>query len=124
MKRNFDLIRKLLIYLEEKPDDKIVNAKDLEIDDYDEKDVMYNFILMDQAGLIRCERQYSSSTPDRVINVFPFSLTWDGHEFLELSRNETTWNNAKSIVLSKSGVLSLDVLKALLISMAKSSVGL
>lgn len=123
MKRDIDLIRKLLIYLEEKPDDKIVKAEDVEIDTHDKNDIMYHFILMDQAGLIRCERQCSSSTHDRVINVYPFSLTWDGHEFLEASRNESTWNNAKSIVLSKSGALSWDVLKALLISMAKTSVG-
>ena len=123
MKRDIDLVRKLLIYLEEKPDDKIVKAEDVKIDAYDENDIVYHFILMDQAGLISCERQCSSSTPDRVINIYPFSLTWDGHEFLEASRNESTWNNAKSIVLSKSGSLSLDVLRALLISMAKTSVG-
>lgn len=123
MKRDIDLIRKLLIYLEDKPDDKIVKVEDVEIDTYDKNDIMYHFILMDQAGLIRCERQCSSSTPDRVINIYPFSLTWEGHEFLEASRDESTWNNAKSIILSKSGSLSLDVLKALLISMAKTSVG-
>ena len=122
MKRDPDLIRKLLIHLEEKADDKVV--KDLEIDGYDKSEVMYHFILMDQAGFIRCEREVSSSTPGRVIKVYPFSLTWKGHEFLEASRNETTWNRAKALIKEKSGALSIDVLKALLISMAKESVGL
>lgn len=122
MKRNIDLIRKLLLYLEEKPDDGIV--ENLEMNGFSKNEVQYHFILMDQAGLIRCERSVSSSTSDRVIRVYPFSLTWQGHEFLEASRNDTFWNKAKELVKSKSGALPIDVLKALLISMAKESVGL
>lgn len=122
MKRDADLVRKILLFLEEKPNDEIV--KELEFDGHDKSEVMYHFILMDQAGLLRCERETSFSTPDRVIRVYPFSLTWQGHELLEASRNETTWNKAKVIIKSKSGALSIDVLKELLIAMAKESVGL
>ena len=121
MKRDIDLIRKLLLYLEEKPDDKVI--EELEIEGFSNKEVQYHFILMDQAGFVRCERSVSS-TSDRVICVYPFSLTWQGHEFLEASRNDTFWNKAKELIKSKSGALPIDVLKALLISMAKESVGL
>ena len=122
MKRDIDLVRKLLIYLEEKPNGKIV--KDLELEGFLKGEVQYHLILMDQAGLINCERSVSSTTSDRVIRVYPFSLTWQGHEFLEASRSDTLWNKAKEIVKSKSGALSFDVLKALLISMVKERVGL
>lgn len=122
MKRNPDLVRRTLIYLEEKPDDRIVS--ELQLEGHDAAEVMYHFILMDQAGLIRCEREFSSSTPDRVIRVYPFSLTWQGHEFLEASRNERAWNRAKEILKVKSGALSMDVLKAVLVAMAKENVGL
>ena len=122
MKRDMDLIRKLLLYLEEKDNDKVI--KDLELEGYSKDEVQYHFILMDQAGLIRCERAMSSTTSDRIIRIYPFSLTWQGHEFLEASRNDTYWNKAKDLVNSKSGALSFDVLKALLISMAKEAVGL
>lgn len=122
MKRDIDLIRKLLLHLEDKPNDKFV--KDLELDGYSKDEVQYHFILMDQAGLIRCEREVSSSTPDRVIRVYPFSLTWQGHEFIEAARNDSFWKRAKETVASKSGALSIDVVKALLIAMAKDSVGL
>lgn len=122
MKRDIDLIRKLLLYFEEKPDDKMV--KELELEGYSKKEVQYHFILMDQAGLLRCEREVSSSTSDRIIRVYPFSLTWQGHEFIEAARNDSFWNKAKEMVKSKSGALSVDVVKALLIAMAKESVGL
>ena len=90
MKRDIDLVRKLLIYLEEKPNGKIV--KDLELEGFLKGEVQYHLILMDQAGLINCERSVSSTTSDRVIRVYPFSLTWQGHEFLEASRSDTLWN--------------------------------
>ena len=122
MKRDMDLVRRLLLYLEEKDNDKVI--KELELEGYSKNEVQYHFILMDQASLIRCDREISSSTSDRVIRVYPFSLTWQGHEFLEASRNDTYWYKAKDLVKSKSGALSFDVLKALLISMAKEAVGL
>jgi hypothetical protein len=121
MKRDIDLIRKLLLYLEKKSDDKMV--KDLEIEGYSKNKVQYHFILMDQAGLIRCERSMSSTTSDRVIQVFPFSLTWQGHEFLEASRNETIWNNVKDVIKNKSVGMSFDLIKALLIAKIKNKVG-
>jgi hypothetical protein len=122
MKRDPDLIRKLLIYLEVKPDDKMI--KELEVDGYEAAEVMYHFVLMDEAGFIRCEKEVSSSTPDRVIRAYPFSLTWQGHEFLEASKNQSAWVKAKEITKAKSGALSMEVLKAVLIAMAKESVGL
>lgn len=122
MKRDLDLIRKLLIHLDEKPDDNMVHG--LEIENYSKSEVMYYFILMDQAGLIRCEREVSSSTSNRILKVYPFSLTWEGHEFLEASRNESRWNEAKKILKEKSGILSFDLLKAILLALAKKSIGL
>ncbi len=122
MKRNIDLIRKLLLYFEERNDKRMV--KDPKIDDFSKDEVQYHLILMDEAGLIRCERSFSSKTPNRVMRVYPFSLSWQGHEFLEASRNDNLWKKAKGLVKTKSGALSFDVLKALLISMAKESVGL
>lgn len=122
MEKDLDLVRKLLIHLEQKPDDKMVHG--LEIENYSKSQVMYHFILMDQACLIRCEREVSSSTSDRIIKVYPFSLTWEGHEFLEASRNEARWNEAKKIVKEKSGTLSFDLLKAILLALAKKSIGL
>ncbi|MCG8094210.1 MAG: DUF2513 domain-containing protein [Candidatus Thiodiazotropha endolucinida] len=122
MKRDLELIRKLLVHLEEKPTDEMI--KELEIGGYDKDQVMYHFILMDEAGFIRCERIVSSSTPDRVIKVHPFSLTWQGHEFLEAARNKKIWKSALNKVKGASGSVSVEVLKELLVAMLKEGVGL
>lgn len=53
-----------------------------------------------------------------------FSLTWEGHEFLDESRNDEHWNQAKDVV-RKSGTWSFsiiaDVLKSIAIEACKLS---
>ncbi|MGP6433897.1 DUF2513 domain-containing protein [Pseudomonas paraglycinae] len=122
MKRDLDLVRKILMYYEDKEMDGMDRA--IEVGGYSESSINYHLLLMDEAGLLRCERSVSSSTPSRVIKVYPFSLTWKGHEFLSSAKNESLWGKAKSLSLDKAGVLSFDIMKDLLISMAKDKLGL
>lgn len=121
MKRDIELIRKLLLYFEEKPDDHMEECPFVE--GFSDLEIKYHLLLMDEAGLLRCEREVTKSS-GRVIKVYPFSLTWNGHEFLEAARNVTIWNRAKSICLEKSGSLSFEVIKTLLLNLAKESIGL
>jgi hypothetical protein len=121
MKRDLDLVRKILEKLEEKPEEIV---EELKIDNYSANEIMYHYIIMDEARLIRCEREVSKSTPGRVIRAYPFGLTWQGHEFLEAARNDNIWEKAKNIAKSRLGALPFDVVKALLIAMAKDRVGL
>lgn len=121
MKRDLELIRKLLFYFEEKPDDHMEECP--RIEGFSELEIKYHLLLMDEANLLRCEREITESSK-RVIKVYQFSLTWEGHEFLEATRNISIWNRAKSICLDKSGSLSFEVLKALLVNLAKESIGL
>lgn len=122
MKRDLDLVRKILIYYEEKDFDGM--DRTIGIDGYGESLINYHLLLMDEAGLLRCERSTSSKTPGRVIKVYPFSLTWSGHEFLSAARNEGLWGKAKSLSLDKAGILSFDIMKDLLISLAKEKLGI
>jgi hypothetical protein len=52
----------------------------------------------------------------------PTRLTYAGHEFVETARKDTLWQKAKSTVLERTGGLSLDVLKAVLVKFATDSV--
>ena len=45
------------------------------------------------------------------------SLTWDGYEFLEASRDDGTWAKAKQAAGSAGG-MALDVVKSILIAIA------
>jgi len=117
MKRDPELIRKLLIFFEDKKDDTLVDAKSVNIDNHDEDTIRYHMVLMCEAGFLSCEPT-NSSTSDRLIDALPFRLTWKGHEFLDAARNDTTWSKAKEMLKSKSLTVSFEVLQKLLTHLA------
>jgi len=89
MKRDFDLIRNLLFYFESKEDDRPEQCPDIE--GYSEVEIMYNLRLMDEAGLLNCQRLRTKDS-ERILRVAAGSLTWAGHDFLDASRNSNIWN--------------------------------
>lgn len=106
MKRNWDLIRKILQKLEEKADTTSWLQSD-ETKGFDAKIVAYHYGLLTEAGLIKSLDISSMEEEDYTA----LSLTWQGHEFLDKIRNDSVWNKVKSTVQSKSLDLSFDVIK-------------
>lgn len=107
MKRDWDLIRKILFKLEEKADAKSL-LQDNEIKGFDSETVSYHFKLLHSAGLIEGV-DFSSMNE---LSYAAQSLTWAGHEFLDKIRSDTIWNNVKTLVKTKSLDLSFDVIKS------------
>jgi hypothetical protein len=110
MRRDLDLIRKLLIFFEEKRDARHVEVPPIE--GFSELEIKYHLVLMYEAGLLQREA-IKSSTSDRVIYVIPFELTWEGHEFLVKVRNDGVWRRVKDAVASKGGSLAFSVVNHL-----------
>lgn len=108
MKRDVDLIRKLLLFFEEKNDPKAVEIPP--VDGYDDSTIKSHLVLMHDAGLIRCE-PVRSTTSERVVYVIPFELTWEGHDFLQTMRDDTIWKKAKEQVLRPGASWSFEILK-------------
>lgn len=119
MKRDLDLIRKMLLAVEEAPSGW---APDLKFEGFADAQVNYHAYLLIDAGLARGAdvTTHGSEGPEAILQ----SLTWEGHEFVEAARDETRWQKAKGLVAEKGGGITLDVLKALLVSLAKSALGL
>ncbi len=117
-----ELIRSLLIHFEEY--ESFAFEKETLIEGYSKKLIDYHLLLLAQAGFIIYEADRSSTNPDRLIRVYPFGLSWAGHEFLDLSKNETLWKKAKDKLQNTTGALSLHLLKQLLTSYAKHELGL
>ena len=109
MKRDMDLARAILIEIEKKPYD--MDCHDIKIDGYSQDTITYHVMLMNEAGLIEALDLSSNSGSEWK----PKRLTWKGHEFLDASRNDTIWNQAKKKI-SESGLsFSFDIMyKALL----------
>jgi len=111
MKRDFDLVRKLLFFFEEKPDmSPVLRTDPPQIDGYSKEQVKYHLILLYQGGLVDGEPM-RSTTSDRIIDMGAvFSLTWQGHEFLEKIRSDEVWEKVKQKTASVARGLTFQAL--------------
>jgi hypothetical protein len=110
MKRDMDLVRKILLELEGKnPKDDGLEPEQLS--GHTPEEVGYHIGLLKEAGLVEAMDARSYGNP---MNWIATRLTWEGHEFLEASRNEGVWTKAKQIAAEKGGGLTFEVLKQLL----------
>lgn len=100
MQRDLDLVRQILLAVEAKP---TANASALDMPGYSDEQVTYHIRIMLQAGLLEVLNQ----TTDQAERYAPTSLTWAGHEFLDLARSDTLWEKAKTMLLRIAGALSL-----------------
>jgi hypothetical protein len=125
MRRDMELVRKLLIYFDDKPDEQHVKVADIKIDGYDDTLVLdYHMILLYEAGLIAGEPQKSGT--GRIVSVLPFRLTWNGHEFIAAARNDSIWRKAKTKVATTAVDVPFAILKEVLMQILRgdlSSVG-
>lgn len=105
MKRDMDLIRKILLELEKK--ESITSWTTITIDGYRDDQVNYHIGLLDEAGFIEAERYLDGQYMVR-------NLTWEGHEFLENAKNDTIWTKAKEFIKEKGGSVSLGIMTEIL----------
>ncbi len=112
MKRDWDVVRKILLKLEEVGDTKSYLEPD-QVNSYDPEQVSYHMQMLDEAGLIEAQCISTMGSP---LHCKAKRLTWGGHELLDQIRQDTHWNKVKEIARAKSLDLSLDVV----VSIAKS----
>ena len=104
MKRDMDLVRKILFAVEDSEDGNV----DLDNIEYDRSQIYQHIELMKEHCLIDAEVYYGSR---RRILACRISLTWEGHDFLDMARRDDIWERAKKMCLKVSGGLAIDVLK-------------
>ena len=119
MKRDLELIRKILEEIE--TNDKTY-ANEMEIDGYDSNTIAFHIDLLNEAGYVKAIIEYEAN--GGYASAFAERLTWQGYEFLELSRNNTLWEKAKKVLKEKSISISVSLLTELLKSIAKDRLGL
>jgi hypothetical protein len=52
------------------------------------------------------------------------SLTWAGHDFAATARDDARWRKVMGIVQDKSGAATLEIVKDLLLQVARTGLGL
>ena len=122
MKRDMDLVRAILLAVEE---NKAARVDQLEIDKALEKmfpngptwrgeQLIEHVQMMKEAGLVEANIR-------RAMRGGAFTglrMTWHGQEFIANARNEGVWKKAKE----RFGDVSFDVLKKALVDLAKQAI--
>lgn len=117
MKRDMELIRKILFFLEGREEHKAV--LDLPIEGYERRVVRYHMLLLAQAGLVDFEPEETKT--GRIIRPHVLGLNWAGHEFLDVVRSEKVWGKLLKYAKEKGGALPFDLLKTLGMEILKRS---
>lgn len=118
MKRDMDLVRTILLKVEES--DLVHDSQRdlLEIPDVDPKLLALHVKWLEEAGLIVCDCDGGFHTG---IVYMPERLTWAGCEFVEAARKESTWKAATKTVAEKTGGIVFEVLKQVLAKLAMNA---
>jgi hypothetical protein len=99
MQRNMDLVRMILMRIEGNPGGWA--PPDLGIRSFSSEEIAYHAHIMRQEGLIEGGDVTTFESPGS--EAIPTHLTWKGHEFLDLARDQERWNRAKAIVAKVGG---------------------
>ena len=120
MKRDLELIRKLVLTVEDLSTGTVTD--DIGIDGYTPEQIGYHSYLLVDSGL--AEGIDMGSMGDTSPRWQILNLTSAGHDFADTVRSDSTWNKATGIIKEKAGGVTLDILKQVLIGVVKSGLGL
>lgn len=120
MRRDLDLMRTLLLALEAA--DSSVNVLDLGLENADFPLLAHQAELLAEAGLLRAQLSYAdgSATP---VYVQLERLTWQGHEFLDLVREDGAWNEVKRVAQTRGVPLTFEVVHTLRLAAVRAALG-
>lgn len=105
MKRNMDLVRQLLLKVEELPFGG--GFHDVTVEGRTEDEISYHIMLLHEAGFVEA----IDLTTLGGISWKPKRLTYSGHEFIDAARSDTVWQKAKAWSMKATGTLTLESLK-------------
>lgn len=120
MKRDMDLVRKVLVGVEARNDP--FSFEELVIAGHEPAEVSGHLEMLAEAGYVEVTDLTTMGSKYR--EFAPKRLTWAGHEFLDSVRSESVWADVKKKVMNEGGALPLEVIKALAIATLKGHLGL
>lgn len=124
MRRDLDLVRSILIYVEKA--DGPVDANDLVDGANDFNKVSYHVMLMANRGLLDL-LSFQQDVNHDVTDLHIAAVTWDGLDYLDSIRDPKVWAKVKKTVKEAVGSTTFEVVKQtgalVAMSMVKASLG-
>ncbi|ENX42828.1 DUF2513 domain-containing protein [Acinetobacter sp. NIPH 2100] len=111
MKRDWDVIRNLLIDIEELTYSDSFDIDTHAIDNPQEKIKLEMADLLLAKGFFTGERV---SYLDGGLGLYSLKLTWDGHELLDTLRDQNVWNRIQEISKEKGIDITFESIKVML----------
>lgn len=109
MKRDMDLVREILLAIEEQYISTAIY--NLKIDKYDAETIAYHCKILHEAGLVS---DYKAQYADNKLCSFGVgSLTWEGNDYLDKVRDNTIWRKTKDVIKDKGLPLVFDTIKTI-----------
>jgi len=106
MKRDMDLVRSILLYVENQD----INNKgysSITIDGHASSEILGHVRLMEEHGLLKdCLYDLSGNTTVRTI-------TWAGYDYLDKVRDDSIWKKTKETIVQKGLPLVFDTIKTI-----------
>lgn len=99
MKRDMDLVRTLILHIEQNAPGE---STEIEIEGVDEDTINYHLSLMGEAELLRVQMIRECV----IIN----GITWKGHEFADLVRDKAVWTSTLAKIGKKTASTSFEIL--------------
>jgi len=105
VKRDMELVREVLLKLEELPPSSVVLGLPISAP----RDVIdHHLWLLSDAGLMSGKRYPAKDEGDTWLVE---GLTWTGHEFLDGIRDRSAWDRVKKTAVEKTGTLSFEAVR-------------
>ena len=109
MKRDMDLVRLILLKIEEEY--KSTALINLSIDGYDMETVAYHCKILHDAGFVS---NYNASYAGDELYIFSVgALTWEGNDYLDLVRDNSLWKKTKDTITQKGLPMVFDTIKTI-----------
>ena len=116
MKRDMDLVRSILLDIEE--NDIFCEEMYLpKIPPYSLEEIAYHVEIMQDAELIHANVQWVRPAPW----IYLHRMAWKGHEFLDAARKESVWNQAKEMAHKATGGVGFEAVTEALFALMRQA---
>lgn len=120
MKRDFDLVRDILIQAEQCED--VLDGEILVTNERSAELIAYHLEMMRDYGLIDVKIEYAMG--GHPLNMIVKKITWHGYDYLDAIRSKKIWNKAKKMINETVGEASLSIIKDTCLLLVKQAIQL
>jgi hypothetical protein len=119
MKRDMDLVRQIMLNVEDMPVGPPIHYRVGEVED---RVLLAHMEMLISAGLVAGKISQSLGARGDVIIIS--GLTWEGHEWIETVRRDDVWVSVKEILVEQGGAMTYELTKAVAGQLLRRRLGL